>query len=304
MANKEDELKGSFALLVEELQKVISEKDGKIRSVEELLQAEVLKVTTKEKTVQALSQEVEALREDVGKAQLEKDAQISVAQEVKDLQNLLKGKEEQVRNMELLLKEKEREIAKMAEQFQASTASANKDLETLLKGKQGEIHKMEALLDERGKETAQRQKELQTIQEENRLLRAQIQEMKQENGEQESLASKNEQLLQLISGKEREIAGLEKELGIMKQAVEQQRQKNNDLREKNWKAMEALASTEKLLQDRETKTAKERQQSVETAEKETRAALQKLFPAVSLSSTLNVESPRRRADTASVPICI
>ncbi|XP_048340624.1 kinectin [Sphaerodactylus townsendi] len=146
MANKEGELKvlrkenaslknevstlqraqteqGSFASLVEELQKVISEKDGKIKSVEELLQAEVLKVTTKEKTVQALTQEVEALKEDVGKAQLEKDAQISVAQEVKDLQSLLKGKEEQMRSTELLLKEKEREMAKMAEQLQAGVPS-------------------------------------------------------------------------------------------------------------------------------------------------------------------------------------
>ncbi|XP_015262911.1 PREDICTED: kinectin [Gekko japonicus] len=306
MANKEDELKalrkensslrnevaslqraqteqGSFASLVEELQKVISEKDGKIKSVEELLQAEVLKVTTKEKTVQDLTQEVEALKEDVGKAQLEKDAQISVAQEVKDLQDLLKGKE-------------------------------------------GEIHKMEALLDERGEEMAQQRKELQAIQEENQSLRVQIQEIKRENGEQESLASKNDQLLQLNQktsrnlkqsfqrgifvlternagvaqtgnprvakdnprvGKKREIAGLQEELSTMQQAVEQQRQKNNDLREKNWKAMEALASTEKLLQDRETKTAKERQQSLETVEKETRTTLQKLFPAVSLPSTLS-----------------
>ncbi|XP_054826554.1 kinectin [Eublepharis macularius] len=309
MANKEEELKalrtensslksevvnlqraqteqGSFASLVEELQKVISEKDGKIRSVEELLQAEVLKVTTKEKTVQALTQEVEALKEDVGKAQLEKDAQISVAQEVKDLQSLLKGKEEQVRSMELLLKE-ERERAKMGERLQASAESANKDLEALLKGKQGELHKLEYLLDERGKEGAQQRKELQSVQEENRLLRAQIQEIKQENGEQESLASKNEQLLQLIAGKESEITSLREELGSVKQAVEQQRQKNNDLREKNWKAMEALASTEKLLRDKETKTAKERQQSVEAVEKETRTALQKLFPAVSLPSSLS-----------------
>ncbi|XP_077180102.1 kinectin isoform X7 [Paroedura picta] len=283
MANKEEELKalraensslknevtslqrtqteqGSFATLVEELQKVISEKDGKIKSVEELLQAEVLKVTAKEKTVQT-----------------------TIAQEVKDLQSQLKGKEEQVGSLELLLREKEGEIAKMAEQLQVSVASASKDLEARLKG---EIQKMEAVLDERGKETAQQRKELQATQEENQLLRAQIQEMKQADGEQESLAHKNEQLLQLITGKEQEIASLQKELGAMKEAVEQQRQKNNDLREKNWKAMDALASTEKLLQDRETKTAKERQQSVETVEKETRTVLQKLFPAVSLPSTL------------------
>nr|XP_016852758.1 PREDICTED: kinectin isoform X4 [Anolis carolinensis] len=333
MANKEDQLKAlrtentslkneiealrrvqteqiSFASLVEELQKVISEKDGKIKSVEELLQAEVLKVATKEKTVMALTQEIEALNEEVGKAKLEKDSQISVAQEVKELQSLLKGKEEQVRTLEVSLKEKESELAKKGEWLQGqqdtlqhlnnkvkeleqlnseqiSVGSSIKDLEALLRGKQEEVQKMEALLDERGKEVAQHRKELQVVQEENQLLRAQIQERNQGNNEQESLAVKNEQLLQLIVGKEQEIAGLQQELGSLKHAVEQQRQKNNDLREKNWKAMEALASTEKLLQDKVNKTAKERQQSVEVAEAEMRGVLQKLFPTVSLPSTLS-----------------
>ncbi|XP_033025719.1 kinectin isoform X9 [Lacerta agilis] len=310
MANKEDELKAlrtenaslksevenlqrvqteqvSFATLVEELQKVISEKDGKIKSVEELLQAEVLKVATKEKTVQ-----------------------ISAAQEVRDLQNLLKRKEEQVTSMEVSLREKESEIAKKGEWLQGqqdtlqhlnnkvkeleqlnsqqvSASSSIKDLEALLKTKQEEMQKMEILLDERGKEVSHQRKELQVAQEENRLLRAQIHEIKQENGEQESLAIRNEQLLQLITGKEGEIASLQKELGSLKHAVEQQRQKNNDLREKNWKAMEALASTEKLLQDKVNKTAKERQQYVEAVEAETRSTLQKLFPIVSLPSTLS-----------------
>ncbi|XP_053251537.1 kinectin isoform X9 [Podarcis raffonei] len=281
MANKEDELKAlrtenaslksevenlqrvqteqvSFATLVEELQRVISEKDGKIKSVEELLQAEVLKVATKEKTVQ-----------------------ISAAQEVRDLQNLLKRKEEQVTSMEVSLREKESEIAKKGEWLQGqqdtlqhlnnkvkeleqlnsqqvSASSSIKDLEALLKTKQEEMQKMEILLDERGKEVSHQRKELQVVQEENRLLRAQIQEIKQENGEQESLAIKNEQLLQLITGKEGEVTSLQKELGSLKHAVEQQRQKNN-----------------------------ERQQYVEAVEAETRSTLQKLFPIVSLPSTLS-----------------
>ncbi|XP_042302385.1 kinectin-like [Sceloporus undulatus] len=51
--------------------------------------------------------------------------------------------------------------------------------------------------------------------------------------------------------------------------------------------MEALASTEKLLQDKVNKTSKERQQYVEVAEAEMRGVLQKLFPMVSLPSTLS-----------------
>ncbi|XP_063146553.1 kinectin isoform X2 [Candoia aspera] len=310
MANKEEELKAlrtenlslksevenfqkvqteqvSFASLVEELQRVISEKDGKIKSVEELLQAEVLKVATKEKTLGALAQEIEAVKEELRKAQLEKDTQVSVVQEVRDLQKQLKEKEERVNSLEVLLKEKESEISKKVECLQVSVATSIKDHEAILREKQEEMQKMATLLDERGKEVAHQRKELQAVQEENRLLRAQIQEIKRENGEQESLAIRNEQLLQLITGKEQEVTSLQSELGSLKHAVEQQRQKNNDLREKNWKAMEALASTEKLLQDRVNKTAKERQQHAEAVEAEMRNVLQKLFPVVSLPSTLS-----------------
>ncbi|KAM3853758.1 kinectin isoform 4-T4 [Vipera latastei] len=310
MANKEEELKTlrtdnlslksevenlrkvqtdqvSFASLVEDLQRVISEKDGKIKSVEELLQAEVLKVSTKEKSLGALEQEIEAVKEELRKAHLEKDTQVSFVQEVEDLQNQLKEKEERVNSLEVLLKEKENEISKNVECLQVSVATSIKDHEAILREKQEEVQEMATLLDERGKEVAHQRKELQAVQEENRLLRVQIQEIKQENGKQESLAIRNEQLLQLISGKEQEITSLQNELGSLKLAVEQQRQKNNDLRKKNWNAMEALASTEKLLQDRVNKTAKESQQHAEAVEAETRNVLQKLFPIVSLPSTLN-----------------
>ncbi|KAL7992762.1 hypothetical protein Chor_017018 [Crotalus horridus] len=310
MANKEDELKTlrtdnlslksevenlqkvqteqvSFASLVEDLRRVISEKDGKIKSVEELLQAEVLKVSIKEKNLGALEQEIEAVKEELRKAHLEKDTQVSFVQEVEDLQNQLKEKEERVNSLEVLLKEKESEISKNVECLQVSVATSIKDHEAILREKQEEVQEMATLLDERGKEVAHQRKELQAVQEENRLLRVQIQEIKQENGKQESLAIRNEQLLQLISGKEQEITSLQNELGSLELAVDQQRQKNNDLRKKNWNAMEALASTEKLLQDRVNKTAKESQQHAEAVEAEMRNVLQKLFPIVSLPSTLN-----------------
>ncbi|XP_043404389.1 kinectin isoform X5 [Chelonia mydas] len=280
----------SFESAVEELQKVIREKDGKIKSVEELLEAEVLKVANKEKMVQ-----------------------VSIASQVKDLQNLLKGKEEQMKTMEALLEEKEKDIAKKGEWLQSqqdtithltskvqeleqqnleqleqvSAVSQVQDLESLLKEKEEQVKKMEAVLEERGREITNKGNQLQEAQEENELFKVQIQELKQETCKQASLAVRSEELLQVIAGKETEITGLRNELGSLKDAVEQHRKKNNDLREKNWKAMEALASTEKLLQDKVNKTAKERQQYLETAEMETRELLQKLFPKVSLPSNLS-----------------
>uniref|UniRef100_A0A8C5JNN9 Kinectin 1 n=1 Tax=Junco hyemalis TaxID=40217 RepID=A0A8C5JNN9_JUNHY len=89
----------------------IHEKDGKIKSVEELLQAEILKVASKEKTVQ-----------------------VSVCNPCNSfvcwchnhicllLHGILqlKGKEKQVKTMEALLEEKEKEIVKKGECLQVS----------------------------------------------------------------------------------------------------------------------------------------------------------------------------------------
>ncbi|XP_062433541.1 kinectin isoform X5 [Rhea pennata] len=303
----------SFQSLVEELQKVIHEKDGKIKSVEELLQAEILKVASKEKSVQALTQEIEALKEEVGNSQLEMEKQVSIASQVKELQTLLKGKEKQVKTMEALLEEKEKEIVKKGEWLQGQqdtiaqltskvqeleqqnlqqlqqvpSASQVQDLESLLKEENEQMKKLKVVLEEKEREIAGQVKQIQDVEKENELFKVQIQELKQENCQQASLAAQREELLQVIAGKEKEITSLQSELASQRNAFEQQRKKNNDLREKNWKAMEALASTEKLLQDKVNKTAKERQQHLEAAEMETREILQKLFPEVSLPSNMS-----------------
>ncbi|XP_030307990.1 kinectin isoform X5 [Calypte anna] len=307
MANKEEDLKAlqtensslrkelqslqiqqseqvSFQSLVEELQKVIHEKDGKIKSVEELLQAEILKVASKEKTVQALTQEIEALKEEVGKSQLEMEKQVSITSQVKELQTLLKGKEKQVKTMETLLEEKEKEIVKKGEWLQGQkdtiaqltskiqeleqqnlqqlqqipSASQVQDLENLLKGEEEQMKKLKAVVEEKEREIASQVKQLQDMQKENESFKVQIQELKQENCKQASLAVQSEELLQVVAGKEKEIASLQNELASQRNAFEQQRKKNN-----------------------------EKQQHLEAAEVETRKLLQKLFPKVSLPSNMS-----------------
>uniref|UniRef100_A0A8C6ZXQ5 Kinectin 1 n=1 Tax=Nothoprocta perdicaria TaxID=30464 RepID=A0A8C6ZXQ5_NOTPE len=319
VANKEEELK---ALLTEnsslrkELQSLqiqqseqvpfnevpllflrIHEKDGKIKSVEELLQAEILKVASKEKTVQALTQEIEALKEEVGNSQLEMEKQVKLlsAKSVKRL----KGKEKQVKTMEALLEEKEKEIAKKGECLQgqqdtiAQLTSKVQELEQqnlqqlqqvwpaehMLKGKEEQMNNLKAVLEEKEREIANQVKQLQDVEKENESFKVQIQELKQENCQQ----------VQWMHGRliEKEITSLQSELASQRNAFEQQRKKNNELREKNWEAMEALASTEKMLQDKVNKTAKERQQHLEAAEMETRELLQKLFPKMSLPSNVS-----------------
>ncbi|XP_065491510.1 kinectin isoform X4 [Caloenas nicobarica] len=274
----------SFQSLVEELQKVIHEKDGKIKSVEELLQAEILKVASKEKTVQALTQEIEALKEEVGNSQHEMEKQVSITSQVKELQTLLKGKEKQVKTMEALLEEKEKEIVKKAEWLQGQkdtiaqltskvqeleqqnlqqlqqvpAASQVQDLESLLKGQEEQMKKLKAVVEEKEREIASQVKQLQDVQKENESFKVQIQELKQENCKQASLAVQSEELLQVVAGKEKEIASLQNELASQRNAFEQQRKKNN-----------------------------EKQQHLEAAEVETRKLLQKLFPEVSFPSNVS-----------------
>nr|KAF6485142.1 kinectin 1 [Rousettus aegyptiacus] len=278
----------SFASLVEELKKVIHEKDGKIKSVEELLETELLRVATKEKTIQDLKQEIEALKEEIGNIQLEKAQQLSISSQVQELQNLLKGKEEQINTMKTALEEKEKDLTNRGKWLQACSASRFEELETVLKEKENEMKRVETMLKERESDLSSKTKQLQEVQDENKLFKSQIEQLKQQNYQQASSFSPHEELLKVISEREKEITCLQNELDSLKDAVEHQRKKNNDLREKNWEAMEALASTEKMLQERVNKTAKvERQQHVEAVELEAKEVLKKLFPKVSVPSNLS-----------------
>ncbi|XP_073924034.1 kinectin isoform X17 [Castor canadensis] len=276
----------SFASVVEELKKVIHEKDGKIKSVEELLEVELLKVANKEKTIQ-----------------------LSITSQVHELQNLLKGKEEQMNTMKTVLEEKEKDLANTGKWLQdlqeeneslkahaqevaqhnlqeACSPSQFEELEVVLKEKEYEMKRVEAMLKERESDLSSKTKLLQEIKDENKLLKSQIEQLKQQNYQQAS-SFPHEEFIKIISQKEKEITGLQNELDTLKDAVEHQRKKNNDLREKNWEAMEALASTEKMLQDKVTKTSKERQQHVEAVELEAKEVLKKLFPKVSVPPNLS-----------------
>ncbi|XP_044915884.1 kinectin isoform X7 [Felis catus] len=271
----------SFASLVEELKKVIHEKDGKIKSVEELLEAEVLKVANKEKTIQDLKQEIEALKEEIGNIQLEKAQQLSITSQIQELQNLLKGKEEQMNTMKIVLEEKEKDIANRAKWLQdlqeeneslkahvqeiaqhnlkeACSASRFEELEMVLKEKENEMKRIETVLRERESDLSSRTKLLQEVQDENKLYKSEIEQLKQQNYQQASSFPPHEELLKVISEREQEITGLQNELDSLKEAVEHQRKKNN-----------------------------ERQQHVEAVELEAKEVLKKLFPKVSVPPNLN-----------------
>ncbi|XP_072485394.1 kinectin isoform X3 [Notamacropus eugenii] len=271
----------SFSAIVEDLQNIIREKDGKIKSAEELMEAELLKVANKEKTVQALKQEIEALKEEVGNIQLEKAQQVLVASQIQELQNLLKGKEEQENTLKAVLEEKEKDLINRGNLLQdlqdenaalkahvqeitqqklqqASSASQIQELENILKTKEDQMKLMETILKEKEKDLCYKAKLLQDVLDENKLFKCQHEALQQQNYQQISSVPPHEELLKMISAKEKEVTGLQNELDILKNAVEQQRKKNN-----------------------------ERQQQLEVVETQSKEILKKLFPGVSVPSNLN-----------------
>uniref|UniRef100_A0A8C2QVV5 Ribosome receptor lysine/proline rich domain-containing protein n=1 Tax=Capra hircus TaxID=9925 RepID=A0A8C2QVV5_CAPHI len=310
ISNKMEEFKilsdqnKALQLEVQKLQTLVSEqvcikeKDEKLKTVEELLETGLIQVATKEEELKAIRTENSSLTKEVQDLKANKlkenellffccfAFQLSITSQVQELQNLLKGKEEQMSHMKTVLEEKERDLHNRGRRLQ-DLQEENESLKThvqefaqhKLKEKENEMKRLETMLKERESDLSSQTKLLQ--------VHSQIEELKQQNYQQASSFPPHEELLKVISEKEKEITDLENELDSLKDAVEHQRKKNNDLREKNWEAMEALASTEKLLQDKVNKTSKERQQHVEAVELEAKEVLKKLFPKVSVPSNLS-----------------
>ncbi|NP_001280565.1 kinectin isoform 3 [Mus musculus] len=244
----------SFVSLIEDLKRVIHEKDGQIKSVEELLEVELLKVANKEKTVQALKQEIEVLKEEIGNAQLEKAHQLSVTSQVQELQNLLRGKEEQVNSMKAALEDRDRDLRGRGTCAQVCSTPQFEELESVLKEKDNEIKRIEVKLKDTESDVSKMSELLKEVQEENKFLKCQLSHQKH----QQASFPSQEELQTVISEKEKEITDLCNELESLKNAVEHQRKKNN-----------------------------ERRQHVEAIELESKDLLKRLFPTVSVPSNLN-----------------
>ncbi|XP_069588920.1 kinectin isoform X9 [Ranitomeya imitator] len=295
--------------VVEDLKTVIHEKDGKIKSVEDLLQAQQLRADKEGRTVQELTKEIEALKETLTSSQLEHAEQVSTTRsQVQDLQNQLKGREESLKLMEERFNEREKVILEKERQMenlqkesqqlkihieeakqkqQQDSSTGVQELQRIMEQQNEKIRNMEATLSEREGNISVTTQELTGLKKENEILKIQACELQKKHDEQiqqVSSVARGEELIEAIVAKDKYITELLSELEAQKSAVEQQRKKNNDLREKNWKAMEALSSTEKMLQERVNKTAKERPQNA--GENEIREILQKIFPKVSVSSNL------------------
>uniref|UniRef100_A0A8C0J400 Kinectin 1 n=1 Tax=Chelonoidis abingdonii TaxID=106734 RepID=A0A8C0J400_CHEAB len=221
------------ALLSEQVQSIftdvllhscITEKDEKIKTVEELLEAGLIQVANREEELKALRAENSSLKKEVQNLQIQQSEQLVMFPLCYVLR--IREKDGKIKSVEELL---EAEVLKVANKektvqvpirvvmlpfcvctinFHFFVLALQLVVINLLKGKEEQMKTMEALLKEKEKDIAKKRESLQV----NFFLYCSAKCF-------------------IIAGKETEITNLRNELGSLKNAVEQQRKKNNSHKE-------------------------------------------------------------------------
>uniref|UniRef100_A0A8C3V1L9 Kinectin 1 n=1 Tax=Catharus ustulatus TaxID=91951 RepID=A0A8C3V1L9_CATUS len=295
LTSKEEELKAAAAHELERMQKSIHIKDDKIRTLEDQLREELTQISNTKEEFKVLKDQNTALQAEVQKLQTLLSEQVQERDDkIKTVEELLEAGLIQVATKEEELKALRTENSSLRKELQTAHFFQPAHVVSLLflriHEKDGKIKSVEELLQAEILKVASKEKTVQVslcnpclpfcvdatttfvcycMAFYNDQFVASIFVAFLLKGEEEQM----KKLKAMVEEKEKEIANQVKQL--------------QDLREKNWEAMEALASTEKLLQDKVNKTAKEKQQHLEAAEVETRQLLQKLFPKVSLPSNMS-----------------
>ncbi|KAM9467028.1 kinectin isoform 6-T6 [Clarias gariepinus] len=275
----------SSLLAVDQFKQSLQEKEEKIKTVEVLLETGLIQVANKEEELKHVKEENDQLKQHIEALQQrtveQKQSDTSLLEE---LQRLVQEKDEKIRSFE--------ESLKSALKQESESVKTIEDLKNQLKNVSAELHKaqsretqentgMRSQLLELQSQLATKEKELQILHKKMEEKSRQAEET-MEQQQQMASAVPSKELLTAIAEKDRQLSDVQAQLHELKEAVELYRRKNNELREKNWCAMEALSATETMLQGKLSKNAKESQTSLEAAEAECRAVLHRLLPHVPL----------------------
>ncbi|XP_071894225.1 kinectin isoform X8 [Anas platyrhynchos] len=313
--------------LIEQMERSMREKDDKIKTVEELLEAGLIQVANKEEDLKALHTENSSLRKELQSLQIQLSEQVSFQSLVEELQKVIHEKDGKIKSVEELLQAEILKVASKEKTVQVSITSQVKELQTLLKGKENQVKTMEALLEEKEKEIVKKGEWLKGQQDTIAQLTSKVQELEQQNLQQlqqvpaashvqdlESLLKEEKEQMQklkaVLEEKEREIASQVKQLQDVQKENESFKTQIQELKQENCKQASLAVQSEELLQvvagkekeitslqnelacqrnafEQQRKKNNEKQQHLEAAEVETRELLQKLFPNVSLPTNVS-----------------
>ncbi|XP_041703633.1 kinectin isoform X3 [Coregonus clupeaformis] len=290
-------------LALDQFQKSVQEREEKIKTVEDLLKMGMIEVANKEEELKTVREEKNALKREMEALMLQTTEQTSSDLIVEGLQSKIQEKDEQIKSMEeslqaaqasgssngMTIESLEQQVAglqadmEQLRQKQAEDTTSARDqlleLQTQLAAKDQEIQTLQSELETRAKEVSDKVQELQQRQ-------------------QTHTEAPSPELLTALAEKEKQVSDLQGELAKLRESLELHRNKNNELRVKNWSAMEALAATESMLQGKLSKALKENQTALEIAQAECRDVLHRLLPNVPLPTEQNHQEWLQRFETA------
>ncbi|XP_027756575.1 ribosome-binding protein 1 isoform X2 [Empidonax traillii] len=249
------------------LMRELSEKSEVLQQEEQQRKSCEIKAAALEKQneqLQASQQEVEVMlqkrldevSDELRKTQTSYKSLLADAEKAKGQQQSIAELQAKLLSSEAEVKSKLLELDSVKGKLQDASSENTKLLER--------IKSIEALLEAGQMRGAEKDRDLQAA---NEAEMKQLQSRLQENTNQ--------------------LSSLEREATELREAVEQQKMKNNDLREKNWKAMEALTMVEKACEEKllaATKAKEELAQQLDAFQTRTKQTLLSAFPGVSVSS--------------------
>ncbi|XP_076155534.1 kinectin isoform X1 [Alosa pseudoharengus] len=276
----------SSQMAVEQLQMSLQEKENKIKTVESVLEAGLIEMANKEEALKVVREENETLKERVEALQQQTTIQASSESALDELQRQVQEKDMQIKSVEECLQKamdsgasKEEAIEVLEKQLETLRVEVDQLKERELQEKVPDLQPQ--ILDLQT-QLAAKDLELQALQKDMEEKAKHVDEM-----QQQSQAEASQELLIALTEKNQQMSDLQAEIVELREMVELHKKKNNELRQKNWSAMEALSATEAMLQGKLSRSTQEHQTAVESLEAECRATLHRLLPQVPLPSEQN-----------------
>uniref|UniRef100_A0A673K950 Kinectin-like n=1 Tax=Sinocyclocheilus rhinocerous TaxID=307959 RepID=A0A673K950_9TELE len=277
------------AVSMEQLKQSLQQRDEKVRMVENLLESSLIQVANKEDELK-VNKEYEDLKQQLEAVQKHTTEQVAIFQ-LSDLIRI-QEKDEKIRSVEGSLQSamnKESERTKAMEDLQQQVETLNTELAQLRSRETKSNSDLNSKIQELHVQLTAKDQDVERLQ---RELEKEIQQ------QQQTVSAVPSQELTALAEKNKQLSDLQEELLELRESVELHRKKNNELREKNWSAMEALSATETILQGKLAKSAKEHQTVLESAEAECRALLHRLLPHVPLPTDQNHQQWLQKFETS------
>uniref|UniRef100_A0A8C9NDV5 Ribosome binding protein 1 n=1 Tax=Serinus canaria TaxID=9135 RepID=A0A8C9NDV5_SERCA len=249
------------------LMKELSEKSEVLQQEEQQRKSWEIKATASEKRIEQLQA-------------YQREAEVMLQKRLDEVSDELRKTQSSYKSL-LADAEKTKGQQQSIAELQAKLLSS----EAEVKSKLLELDSVKGKLQDASSENAKLLERIKSIE---ALLEAgQMREAEKDRDLQAANEAEMKQLQSRLQEKTNQLSALEREATQLREAVEQQKVKNNDLREKNWKAMEALTTVEKACEEKllaATKAKEELAQQLDVLQTRTKQTLLSALPGVTVSS--------------------